>query len=160
MPAPWPRPCRACSPPRLSRSLPAPAGQLALHGAEGLAEDRVLLLPMQVPGGSCRVREGAPGQVSARPGPIRGYLATAGCRGVGVPPCLSELGMWACCMVTWRHNLSPLIPPCYRISCSLGKIFAPKLKSSEAPETQVDACGKRQEFGCSCQAGKNGKKSA
>lgn len=56
------------SQPRLSRSLPAPAGQLALHGAERLAEDRVLLLSVQVPGGARRAGEGAPGQVGARPG--------------------------------------------------------------------------------------------
>ncbi|XP_054579333.1 melanoregulin isoform X2 [Eptesicus fuscus] len=60
MPAPRPRPCRDRSPARLSRSLPAPAGQLALHGAEGLAEDHVLLLPVPVPGGARSARKGAP----------------------------------------------------------------------------------------------------
>ncbi|XP_047576956.1 melanoregulin isoform X2 [Lutra lutra] len=38
------------------------AGHLAPHGAAGLAEDRVLLLPVQVPGGARRAGEGAPGQ--------------------------------------------------------------------------------------------------
>lgn len=59
-------PPRARAPPPLSRSLPAPEGHLAPHGAEGLAADRVLLLPVQVPGGARRAREGAPGQVGAR----------------------------------------------------------------------------------------------
>lgn len=45
----------------------APAGHLVLHGAERLAEDRVLLLSVQVPGGARRAGEGAPGQVGARP---------------------------------------------------------------------------------------------
>lgn len=41
----------------------AGAGHLALHGAEGLAEDAVLLLlPLPVSGGARCAREGAPGQ--------------------------------------------------------------------------------------------------
>lgn len=83
------------------------------------------------------------------PAGIWGYLAAARCREVGIPACRSELARWACLRGTPRHKLSPLVP--YRIACFLGlffsKIFARKHKSSEAPETQVDACGKSQEFG-------------
>lgn len=55
-------PCRARSPRRLPQSLQAPAGPLALHGAKALAEDRVWLLPVPVPRGARRAREGAAGQ--------------------------------------------------------------------------------------------------
>lgn len=111
-PVGWPRPSRARSPPRLPQSGPAPAGHLALHGAEGLAEDRVLLLPLQVPGGARRAGEGASGQVGAAhvPAVIWGSLAAAGHHGLGVPVCSSELGRCACFKLTRRHRLSPLVP--------------------------------------------------
>ena len=91
---------------------PAPAGHLALHGAEGLAEDRVLLLPLQVPGGARRAGEGASGQVGAARAPavIWGSLAAAGHHGLGVPVCSSELGRCVCFKLTRRHRLSSLVP--------------------------------------------------
>lgn len=74
-------PRRARSSPRLPRSRQAPAGPLALHGAEALAEDRVRLLPVPVPGGARRAREGAAGQVRA-PG-RRGFPGRSPRRGAG-----------------------------------------------------------------------------
>lgn len=78
---------------------------------------------MQVPGGARRAREGAAGQVGARPGRDLGLLGRSRRRRVGIP----ELVRWACFEITWRHKLSPLVP--YRISWFLGEIFARKHKS-------------------------------
>lgn len=96
-----PRSLAAAAPPRVAR----PGGAPALHGAERLAEDRVLLLPLQVPGGARRAGEGASGQVGARAPAVTGPLAAAGHHGLGTVP--SELGKRACFKLTLRHRLSP-----------------------------------------------------
>lgn len=111
------------------------AGRLAPHGAAGLAEDRVLVLPVQVPGGARRAREGAAGQVGARPGPRAGLaVAAAGSAvpGIWVPVRAGEGAGWA--------PAKPLGP--FLEICPLGRIFARKHKPPEARGTQVDARGK------------------
>lgn len=120
------------------------AGHLAPHGAAGLAEDRVLLLPVQVPGGARRAGEGAPGQVGARPGAaICASVAAAGGAepGTRVPVRAGEGGSLH---GRTEAPTQPLGLRSARRSCPVGRIFVRERKRPEARETQVDARGKRQ----------------
>ena len=119
--SPSPRPRRHRAP---GSGIPAPG--LAPHGAAPLATERLLLLPVPVPGGARAAREGAAGQV--RIGPPRGV-------GTRVS---SEPGK-GCCEVTPRCHPAPLGPGLAQDDLSSGSLVQILCGSSEA----ADAPGKR-----------------